>query len=155
MTVSFINVSFSEIDGWVADDLYIMLMRMACVTKNQPLRVSHEKGALFQEGQLGLILVTEVSLNSNKGWFHGKKVVVFFILSKLPPLPLIWTTCTTFFERQKRRFKRHSNIWTKIQRTAAFFGMPSLRVCFANQVEVRTRFFKVFKWICQCCKGKA
>ena len=62
--------------------------------------MSHEKGALFQEGQLGLILVTEVSLNSNKGWFHGKKVVVFFILSKLPPLPLIWTTCTTFFERQ-------------------------------------------------------
>ena len=25
-----------------------------------------------------------------------------------PPLPPIWTTCTTYFERQKRRLKQHS-----------------------------------------------
>ena len=30
------------------------------------------------------------------------------ITSPTPTLPPIWTTCTTFFERQKRRFKRHS-----------------------------------------------
>ena len=34
-----------------------------------------------------------------------------------PPLPLppIWTTCTTFLERQKRQFKRHSR-WLIIQK---------------------------------------
>ena len=35
------------------------------------------------------------------------KKISCWILSKLPPppLPLVWTTCTTFFERQKCRFK--------------------------------------------------
>ena len=30
------------------------------------------------------------------------------ILLTPPSLPLIWTPCTTYFERQKRLFKRHS-----------------------------------------------
>ena len=41
--------------------------------------------------------------------FTKKKLLLFCILSKLPrPLPPLWTSCTTFFERQTRRFKRHS-----------------------------------------------
>ena len=37
----------------------------------------------------------------------------------LPPLPLppIWTTCTTFFDRQKLRFKRHSK-WFIVQNSS-------------------------------------
>ena len=32
------------------------------------------------------------------GWYPEKKLLFFWILSKLPPppLPQIWTTCTTF-----------------------------------------------------------
>ena len=39
----------------------------------------------------------------NKGRRPEKKLLFFWILSKLPR---IWTTCTTFFKRQKCRFRR-------------------------------------------------
>ena len=49
---------------------------------------------------VGSSLVPQVLRNVNsKGRFHEKKLLFFWILSKLPPLPPsppIWTTCTTF-----------------------------------------------------------
>ena len=37
-----------------------------------------------------------------------KKAAVLLDFVQITPLPPIWTTFTTFFERQKRRFKWHS-----------------------------------------------
>ena len=42
------------------------------------------------------------------GRFHEKKVAVLLDFVQITPTPPIWKTCTTFLERQKRRFKRHS-----------------------------------------------
>ena len=43
-----------------------------------------------------------------KGRFPEKKLLFFWILSKLPPpLPPIWTTWTIFFRRRKSRFESH------------------------------------------------
>ena len=58
------------------------------------------------------------NLSKTKGRFNKKKLTVFWILSKSPPpLHLIWTTCTTFFECPKRLFKRHSK-WLIIQNSS-------------------------------------
>ena len=50
------------------------------------------------------------------GMVSRKKVAVLldFVQITSPPLPPIWTTCTTFFERQKLRFKRRSKWLNKI-----------------------------------------
>ena len=46
---------------------------------------------------------------STWGKVSWKKVAVLLDFVQITsPLPLIWTTCTTFFARQKRRFKQHS-----------------------------------------------
>ena len=50
-----------------------------------------------------------------------KKVAVLLDFVQItptpPPLQSIWTTCTTFFKRQKRRWKRHSK-WRIIQNSS-------------------------------------
>ena len=43
-------------------------------------------------------------------------VLLDFVQITFTP-PTIWTTCTTFFERKKRRFKRHSK-WLIIQNSS-------------------------------------
>ena len=75
-----------------------------------------------------------------KGRVPEKRLLFFWILSKLPPPPLppIWTRGKTFFGRQKRKRQTYEKvpknsgsvlpplIWTKSKRTAAFFRNPSL-----------------------------
>ena len=47
---------------------------------------------------------------SSTSRFHEKKLLLSwdFVQITSSPLPPIWSTCLTFFERHKRRFKRHS-----------------------------------------------
>ena len=46
------------------------------------------------------------SIQSSSRWVSWKKLLFFWILSKLPsPLPPTWTTCTTFFRRRHSRFE--------------------------------------------------
>ena len=66
-------------------------------------------------GHYFYLKVTIYHINLRDGF--TKKSCCSFGFCPNYPLPPIWTTCTTFLECQKRRFKRHSK-WLLIQNSS-------------------------------------